>query len=395
MASTSVTNSDVSLDAISKIDGYNRNPSNPVPKLKDANECLGCDKPSSTIGLYTDCGVTGKLNYVEPILKSGQANMVKTLFAEASLDSNLISSACTKYLLEKPTVSARSADMKCLKPQPQSTKKTYSCVSESHHRLIHNSLSTVARCMKGFLLEDKKQLSAKSKIDGVDPFASILNDMLGLYSAESGLQFNALSPTGAKGIGQLTGIAIEDVNQKFFSGKNKLAEYFSKHAEGSCQNLAKIIEKPYSSNTNRCEKLSLNDGNPAKNLIYSFAYRKIQEGYIRNSFKNKFYKNKFSNTDLFEAFIQKSTTWAYNPGAGGYAVQAKKALDEFKKIESQSDLDRLMDRVIVAFTGKTKDQACGSQVNVKRKENGCYFNKIQKTLKDLNDKSGVQKCIKS
>lgn len=351
------------------------------PSVVDPKDCPHCIKEPTESSLYTSCEIQQKIDYTNDLLNFGNAEKSK-LFAQENLDTKIFSPACTKYLLETPTLSEKAANIKCLPEPLQGKAKGFPCVTSQSHRLVHNSLSTVAQCMRDFPSTPNSS------------YAETLSEMLGLFSVESGLQFSAVSPSGAKGIGQLTGIAIEDVNERYFGEKNNLKNYLESHEDGRCKNLAEVLTPPYSSSENACEKMSLKDGNPAKNLLYSFAYRKIQEGYVRNSFKSKSRKEAFATPELYEKFIQKSITWSYNTGAGGYAVRAKMVLDEVKKVNTESDLDALMDRIVVAFSGKTKKIACGKKPQGTRIENACYYNKIANKVVKMKNSIGVPSCIK-
>lgn len=368
-------------DSINTISQINQSGVSLKPSVVDPKDCPDCDKESTERALYTSCETQKKTDYTVELLNFGNAERSK-LFAQEVLDTKTFSPACTKFLLEAPTLSAKAANIKCLPDSIKSKAKGFPCITSEAHRLVHNSLSTVAQCMKDFPSSPNSS------------YVDTLSEMLGLFSVESGLQFSAVSPTGAKGIGQLTGVAIEDVNERYFGKKNNLKEYLESHEDGRCKNLALVLAPPYSSKGNACEKVSLKDGNPAKNLLYSFAYRKIQEGYVRNSFKSKSRKDAFATPELYEKFIQKSITWSYNTGAGGYAVRAKMALDEVKKVNSEAELNALMDRIVVAFSGKTKSVACGKNPQGLRRENACYYNKIANKVVTMKESTGVPSCVK-
>lgn len=369
-------------DVLRTLENYNKRPLHINPEAADPTACKDCKTEQPQNWAYSSCAEQNKKDYVQSLIDRGNAGLNK-FFAQDKLDSLTIRPACTKYILENPNISGKSVSKKCF-PQEISNAEGLNCTTEPYHRLIHNSFSAVALCMKDFL----------SSKDSVVRYEDDLSDILGKMRIESSMHFNAVSGTGAKGSGQLTGIAIEDINQRLFGKKNSLKSYFQTHTNPQCQNLATLVEKPYQPYSNMCEKINLSDGNPAKNLIYSFAYRKILEDYNRHNFKNKYYKNKFSSDVLYEKFIKMAVTWSYNTGAGGFRLFAKTALDTMDKINNEADLERLANRITEAYSGGiVSEKACLSSTQFDRKENACYYPKIKESISEITKNAGGMSCV--
>lgn len=321
--------------------------------------CAECDVVNGTDILYSDCAAYGRNNYMDPLIAASSSSLVKNLSA-APLKSNYIKAACTKHAMENQIISDGSFSTSCI--GAGKVKPARACTTGPYHRLMHNSFELAADCMKDFL--------------NVPNYEDVVEELMALLTIESNFQLNAVSPTGAGGVGQLTGRggAIEDVNNKAL---RDLQRYFASHSNEACRGLTSVVKKPMS--YARCERMSLNSDNPIKNLIFSFAYRKISHGYLKHGLESKVLRSKFATEELYNKFVQSAISHSHNTGAGGYSSKAKTALNFMPagSIKTESDLQIAYTAVFRSFSGQSDPQACHTNASISRKENACYYIKIQ------------------
>lgn len=228
---------------------------------------------------------------------------------------------------------------------PNATKRR-PCASEEYVNVTTKSFNIAAECLGGYITgsENNKSVVAES--------------MFHLMAHESGLHANVQSPTGAAGSGQLVKGAIDVINR---AERRKMMQYNSDNKGAStnsrsCSLIPRVLNKPMSGKKSRqCERMSLDDGNPLKNMAYTFANVRLNYLTLQKAvFTNSAFHGALSDLSEAERLrLQMITaTWAHNTGAAGmrrplqrtlfkYANQARKVtdVDEFVK-ELSRNLDQ-------------------------------------------------------
>jgi len=186
------------------------------------------------------------------------------------------------------------------------------CISEKYVRTVKNSFDVISQCLKGIYISESDILATYA-----------------LMTVESGLHMNALSPTGAGGVGQFVQDGIRDINTNEISNvKIQLAQ----SKELVCRKLGQEVlsknppmkDSPRSS----CDRISISNGNPALNMIYTFAYvhmnkMRLKKDLLQNSlFKNNFNLSPREEDQLMTALA----SWAHNTGMAGLMYPIQKLL---------------------------------------------------------------------
>lgn len=245
---------------------------------------------------------------------------------------------------------------------PKDTVKR-ACLSVNYKSLVAKSTNLVASCMKDFMSTSESQQK------------SDLSSIFKLINHESGFHVNSVSWTNASGVGQLTGDAISDVNDKVLGQvRNHLNE------KSECKALSGIIDIPM---TNSCDRISIEKGNPASNLVYTFAYQAfLRESLDGSFFNNKAYNKFFSEIppQLKEKMLSELTAWSHNTGAGGMSRPLSRAILAWKnkQIKSESDLQEFYK--LLQNKMKTNPHPKNDS-DTRRKETSEFYSKMQNDFK--------------
>lgn len=185
--------------------------------------------------------------------------------------------------------------------------KTKPCQSENYTKAIYNSINLVSECFKGLNSSTQMEYETRSE----------MNTFLMMW--ESGLQMNAVSGTGAGGMGQLTQPAIADTNRLYY---DKIKDHFAHNANPLCQRLASetLANKMSAQKTAACERIAVSQGSPLKNLIYTFGYQMMSRDHLNQFvFSNPQIQRYFSDLSASdrERLQTSLTIWSHNTGAGG------------------------------------------------------------------------------
>ena len=161
-----------------------------------------------------------------------------------------IDQRCTYRALKRyNSCGRRKCFLKCKGPNPKNTDPEFvregPCISRGLHHYTHQSLTEVSSCLQ------------------LDP-----KILFSLFVNESGFNPLKKSYTSATGMGQITGIFIEDININFFDtykneilpalSKNPLAKKACRSVINKMNNLGKIQKRPL------CQRISLD-----MNILYS------------------------------------------------------------------------------------------------------------------------------
>lgn len=263
--------------------------------------------------------------------------------------------------------------------RPTATKKR-PCASEEYVDVTTKSFNIAAACLGGYITGNETHKSV------------VAESMFHLMAHESGLHANVQSPTGAAGSGQLVKGAIDVINR---AERRKMMQYNSDN-EGaptnsrSCSLIPRVLNKPMSGKKSRqCERMSLDDGNPLKNMAYTFANVRLNYLTLQKAvFTNSAFHGALSDLSEAERLrLQMITaTWAHNTGAAGmrrplqrtlfkYANQGRKVtdVDEFVK-----ELSRNLDQY-----PHPANSSAG-----RRRETSQFFNHIEARTKKIQRLAG-------
>ncbi len=209
------------------------------------------------------------------------------------------------------------------------------CNSKDHVELTAKSFNAVANCLGDFVTG-----SETTKAE-----ASLM--IFALTAHESGMQNNIVSQSGAGGIGQMVGGAIDAVNTQLENVKAHLRASSNPQCSGA---LLKALDSPMVSRRSQlCERLSISEGNPLKNIIYTFALQSLKRKHVDGIFEGRIFSGVLS-THLSalekERLLMSLTAWAHNTGAGGMAVPLRVLLSRYlqagKKIATAKDVDQFL-----------------------------------------------------
>ncbi len=345
--------------------------------------CVECQKAVSEIK-YMTCN--SKNNYLEKELEniaSGESSILKQAIKSDIRANSIIKPVCMRMSMESRFGANNRSFRTCSPGQNQAGASTYRpCISENYFKMTQNSFDIVSSCLKDYLSPDSSEESQKMDVRAAYAMINI----------ESGFHVNAMSPTGAGGIGQFTYSAIEDINRNQFS---KVKEVLNNNESPVCQSLSEdILKQPMKSNIkNSCDRIAISKGNPMKNMIYTFAYMKSVKKILNNVlFENKFYQNKFSrlsNEDL-EKVRRAMVVWSHNAGAAGIMTPVKALLNSKYRNTPVTDAGKFIaevQRYLQIFP------ASANSSTSRRKETSSYFPAISSTLNQIEQNAGGGSCI--
>lgn len=257
------------------------------------------------------------------------------------------------------------------------------CISENYFKMINNSFEAVSSCMKEFLAP-----GASEETQNLDVRA-----VYALINVESGFHVNARSGTGAGGIGQFTASAIQDVNANELNAvrislegnKNPLCSRLSLE-------LLDTMTPMRTSSNYSCDRTSLKNGNPMKNMIYTYAYLKgIKADMDMMIFNNKNYKAKFKMSEYDLNKIKRALmVWSHNTGPAGTWTPAKALLNTFYRGKTVTNADQFIQQMQQYMQ---KFPASANKSSARRKETSHYFPSITKTLNTIEQSVGGGSCV--
>ncbi|MGZ3770784.1 MAG: lytic transglycosylase domain-containing protein [Bdellovibrio sp.] len=322
-------------------------------------------------------------DYLNDEIKS--ASKKKNLLADiinAKISSNsIIKPACIQMGMTTK-FGAKSKNFRECSADNDPEQAVRPCVSEKYFKLVNNSFNLVSQCMKDVLAPNESKKTQHLDVRAV----------YALINVESGFHINAMSSSGASGIGQFTQAAIEDVNEnELFDVRTKL----SKNSNPDCGRLSNEMlsrRQPISSNAGSCDRISIKNGNPVKNMIYTFAYLNIAKKNMDvEIFNNRNYKRKFdlSNDDL-NKIKRALMVWSHNTGPAGTWTPAKALLNTVYHSKRVTDADEFI-RQLQQYMQKVPARANRSRE--RRRETSHYFPAITKTLNDIEQTVGGGSCV--
>lgn len=245
------------------------------------------------------------------------------------------------------------------------------CVSEKYVDVTAKSFNLVADCMADLISGSPANKSETALA------------LFSLTSWESGLHMNAVSPTGAGGIGQFTGAAIESVNQRL----KGIQEHLKKSANPLCSNtLAQVMSTPMSSTGNQsCDRIAVSKDNPLKNMAYTFAFQAAQRKMIEENVLNSSVFSDVLSKDLpsneKERLAMSLSIWSHNTGSAGMTTPLRAQMMEYlrskKSIKNGEDVSKFLKEM---ETSMAKFPNSGNATQARVLETSRFFRSIQERV---------------
>jgi hypothetical protein len=278
------------------------------PVEGDSGTCTDC-VPKVTDMRYMQC--SSKNSYLETRMKSlkSSSKLIGDLIKSGPKANTIIKPVCMKIGLESRFGEKSKTFKNCSPGDVKASGSAYRpCISENYFALMNNSFDLASRCMAPMLSSSP----AEQKSDVRSVFA--------MMNIESGMHMNAVSPTGAAGIGQFTSDAITSVNNLQIPKVRQMLEAQG----GDCARLSKEIlaAKPpmRSKRSQSCDRISLERGNPLLNIIYSYAALVTSKKELsKDIIDGRRFKTFFTSLSETQKSRLKTSLsiWAHNTGGAG------------------------------------------------------------------------------
>lgn len=335
-----------------------------------------CENCQVQLQSYAQCN--SKNSYLESSLAAIRSSAeYSSLFS--SRQNEIIRPACIQRAME--VASTNPASYRNCESNQDLPKRNAgrACNSKNHVEITAKSFNAVSDCLGDFVSG-----SVETK-----PEASLM--ILFLTAHESGMQMNAVSQTGAAGIGQMTSSAIKAVNRIL----PQIKEHLMKSNNPVCsQVLTKSIASPMSSSRGKlCERIGINHDNPLKNIIYTFALQSVTRKYV-DSVMSTFSEvlSPSLNFHEKERLYQALSGWSHNTGTGGMAVPLRVHLSQYlrsgKKISNKNDVDQFLKEL--AMVMKHNPHKDNRSIG-RRNETSKFYAAIQKRQNDIT--SEASSCL--
>ncbi len=220
-----------------------------------------------------------------------------------------------------------------------------SCVSQNLFELTSNSFNLAASCLKNYNNNSADEVAQNNTSEY----------MFYLMGHESKFSYNTLSHTGAKGIGQLTGVAIKQV---FDTELDDIKRHLNNSNKSDCNKLSAALpnasESPKlgkyggasSAENNRlkCEYTAIKNKNPVRNIIMSMGYQKHIRNEVLKIMKwGSAQVDQLSPTD-YSYLVDQFVMWSYNPGQAFISVLSK-ALRSHPPLKNRTDIDNFLKNI--------------------------------------------------
>lgn len=247
------------------------------------------------------------------------------------------------------------------------------CLSENYVQVTAKSFNLVADCLGDHV--------AGSNTGKNQAALSIFAFM----AQESGMHVNARSGTGAGGPGQMTGGAVTAVNKNLTNIKNHLKN----HPNSMCSTvLEKVLEKPLKPTANACDRRSINEDNPLKNMAYTFAYQGITRKMLENTIFDEALFGRVVSSKLpaeeKDRLMMELSSWAHNTGPAGMSYPLSFLMRHYvqnkKTVSTAEDVDQLF-KTLRSFMQTHAHPA--NRTPGRYLETANYYNNIQKKMKNI------------
>jgi hypothetical protein len=351
-----------------------------VPTIM-STQCKECAEDSIRNIRYNQCSDSNDyLSSEMNRLKSGRS-LLGELIREEPRTRSIIKPQCVRMGMETK-FGERSSSFRTCDSEGNMSKAIRPCISDDYFKLINNSFDLVSTCMLDYLSPND---SSREKLQDIRSTYAVIN-------VESGFHINAVSGRGAGGIGQLTADAITNVNNNELSN---IREVLSKSP--ICQRLADTVldgSSPMNAKKSlSCDRISLENGNPLVNMIYTIANLKsTKTALTRSLFKNRIFSKKFSALSESEKDrLQRSLTmWAHNTGAGGMIKPVMSLLNSVYAGKKVTNVDKFLKQLTSSMASHPHKKNSSS---ARRRETTGYFDSVMKTLNRVEKNAGEGSCL--
>lgn len=344
--------------------------------------CIDC-MTAAPSNRYMTC--TDKNNYLEKQLSETAAgsSLLGAMIKQAPRSNSIIKTACIEMGMTQK-FGQNSRNFKSCDSNGRLSTAYRPCISENYFRVIQNSFDLVSSCMMNQISPGDS--TAEQKKDVRAAYAMI--------NIESGFHMNAMSGTGAGGIGQFTGSAIADVNKnEINSVRFNLEDSRDPRCVQMSHEMLDSMTPMRAEAQNSCDRISLQRGNPMKNMIYTYAYLKgVKKSMNRLVFDNKSYSGKFAKLSVEELNKIKRAlmVWAHNSGTSGAWTPAKSLLNTVYRNKPVTSADEFINQM---QSYMSKFPASANSSSSRRAETSRYFPEITKTLTQIENNVGGGTCV--
>lgn len=345
--------------------------------------CTDCLTPARS-ERYMTC--TSKNDYLEKELKtlSEGSSLLGAMIRHSPRDSKAIIKPICVEMGMTQKFGQNSRNFKTCGNNGRLATSYRPCISDNYFRIVQNSFDLVSSCM----------MSQISPGDEVEEQKKDVRAAYAMINIESGFHINAMSGTGAGGIGQFTGSAISDVNTNEISDvRFKLEDSKNPLCVKMSHEMLDSMTPMRADSRNSCDRISVSRGNPMKNMLYTFAYLKgVKRTMNRLVFENKSYSQKFSklsSSDLNK--IKRAVmVWAHNSGNSGVWTPVKALLNTAYRNKPVTNPEEFINQLQQYMA---KFPASANKSDSRRRETSRYFPEITKTLTQIENNVGGGSCV--
>jgi hypothetical protein len=344
--------------------------------------CTNCSE-TETDFRYMQCN--SQNDYLEKDLSNefnAQSSPLGAILRMPIQTPSIIKPACIRISMESRFNANSRLFRECSADGKQKTAFR-PCISKNYFALVNNSFNVVSSCMKEFIAP-----GASEETQNLDVRA-----VFALINVESGFHLNATSTTGAGGIGQFTNPAIQDVNVNELRDIRISLEGNPNRMCGEMSlNFLDSLEPIRTGLENSCDRTSIFNGNPVKNMIYTFAYLSgIKRDMERMIFTDKNYQNKFALSEYDLNKIKRALMiWSHNAGPAGTWTPVKSLLNTAYRGKKVTDPEKFINEIQQYMQ---KLPASANKSSSRRRETSKYFPAITSTLKAIEENVGGGSCV--
>jgi hypothetical protein len=280
-----------------------------MEKLSPPNKNKECD--SCQISVPKNCKANNSYIEEDLIELQSKSNFLQHLISPiiSGEEGDGIDIRCVRTSLE--TFSSRRF-YKCVQSENSSGPLKFvgaqkTCITNRLASTLTKSFNVIAKCLKPIIGTDGNYKHKLQKI-------------FEMINQESGFHTNVIGTNDDVGIGQMQKDAVRDVNKIIL---NKAKQNLRSSDDPDCNNLyTEFLKENRPINpSDTCERLSPSEGNPWKNMIYTFLYFKISRDSLKNSvFNHDLYMQRLQmNASEIEKIKDELAKFAHNKGPDGAA----------------------------------------------------------------------------
>jgi hypothetical protein len=273
------------------------------------------------------------------------------------------------------------------------------CIDENYLNLTSKAFNLVADCLGDYVVGYNSRtvpptipgVSSKAVENSQNVVRSAKQQAaLSIFSfmaQESGMHINAQSGRGAGGPGQMTGDAIESVNNDLKKIRQHLDE--KKDNPHCSSTLKNALARPLSTLGAACDRKR--PENILQSMSYAFAYQAFIRRHLEQTVFEKRVFGKLISTDLpvmeKDRFMMEVTAWAHNTGPGGMSRPLAALLTRYtregRSIRTAADIDLFL---------KELSPIVGEFNPSRRGETSQYYRNIQKQIENISP-GGRNACL--